>query len=405
VGKHLLIVSLIFAALTAGCSSTKAPVAAAEPAALPLNSFMRKWAVDIDPAANGIAQLYVREDLIFAYGNNGSVYVIQRDNGRMLHADPIPGGLTNLHPPVLYKDRIVYPQLNGLQIFDRKTGAFQRTVHLSLAIRSNAVGTPGELFFGADFPGGGRLINLDMTRDYYPVRWGLMFPDAAVSAAPAVLGDVVYSASEDGKVTAVAIDNRDPVWSFGFFETSGPVYGDLQVDESGLYVACNDSKLYCINRASGKVKWQYFAGVGLKATPAVTRELVLEAVPGVGLVALDKAPPVVDGSKGPQYDRTPRWTIATGTQFLAEDTHYIYIATVDQRIAAIDKKSGQAAFTSKENGFTAWGINHTDAVIFAATPENQVIAVQTVPVSGTIGEIVRADKSGLDAVALARASN
>jgi hypothetical protein len=113
---------------------------------------------------------------------------------------------------------------------------------------------------------------------------------------------------------------------------------------------------------------------------------------------------VVDG-KGPQFDRKPRWTVATGTQFLAEDSTYVYVATVDQRIAAIDKKTGSPAFTSKENGFTAMAINTKDGIVFAATPDNKVIAVQSVPVSGTIGEIVRADHSGLDAVILARASN
>lgn len=403
--KHLLIVSLVSAALTAGCGTKAAAPPPAVPAALPLNAFMRKWSVDLDPSAGGVAQIYLREDLIFAYANNGSSYVISRDKGRLLHVDAIPGGLRNLHPPVLFKDTIIYTQLNALQMYDRKTGSFVRTVRLPLAVRSNPFATKSELFFGADFPGGGRLINLDMTREFYPVRWGLMFPDVAVSAAPAVLNDVVYAAGENGLVAAVAVENREPAWSFGFFETAGPIYADLQIDDTGLYVASDDSKLYCINRVSGKVKWQYFAGVGLKATPAVTKDLVLESVPGVGLVALDKGPPVVDNAKGPQYDRQPRWIASDATQFLAEDSANVYVARNDQHIAALDKTTGKLAFASKEDGFAAWAVNTKDGTVFAATSDNRVIAVQIVPVSGTMGEIVRADSPNFDAMPLARASN
>jgi outer membrane protein assembly factor BamB len=277
-------------------------------------------------------------------------------------------------------------------------------VRLPLAVNSNPVGSGGELFFGAAYPGGGRLIDLDMTRDFFPVRWSLMFPNAAVSAAPAVLSEVVFCGAEDGRVAAVSVENREAAWSFGFFETAGPVYADLQIDDTGLYVASDDSKLYCINRTSGKVKWQYFAGVGLKAAPTVTKDLVFESVPDVGVVVLDKGPAVVD-TKGPQFDRQPRWIAHNATQFLAEDSAYVYVATIDQRIAAMDKTTGKPAFTSKENGFTACAINNKDGLVFAATSDNHVIAVRPVPVAGTIGEIVRANGSELDATQIARVSN
>ncbi len=405
-GKHLLIFSLFFAALTAGCGAkAPPPLVEAGPAALPLNTFMKKWTANVDANAGGILQVYVREDLIFAYAANGTSYVISRETGRLLHADPIPGGIATLHPPVLMKDIIIYTSLNALQIYDRRSGLFVRTAPLPFAVRSGAVGYKGELFLCADFAGGGRLVCLDITHEFVPVRWSLMFPSVSASSTPVVLSDVVYAAGEDGRVAAVSVENREPAWGFGFFQTNGPIYGDLQIDENGLYVASYDSKLYCLNRTTGKVKWQYFAGVGLKATPALTKDLVLESVPGVGLVALDKAAPVVEAGKGPQYDRQPRWIAADATQFLAEDNAYVYVARNDQSIAAIDKTTGTRAFVSKQNYFSAWAINNKDGIIFAGTADNRVMAIQSVGTSGTVGQIVRADSADQHGLQLAQAAN
>lgn len=387
-GKHLLIVPLFLAALTAGCAAKSPPVARSAPGPLPTNSFSGKWSTDIDPASGSVAQLYAREDLLFAYTTNGTSYVIARDSGRVLHVHSIAAGLANLHPPVLFKDMIIYTTVNSLEIYDRRSGDFQRTFHLPLAVRSGAAGFRGELFLGADFPGGGRLVCLDLTRDYVPTRWSLLFPGAAESAAPVVFNDVVYAAGEDGNVAAVSTENREPAWAFGFFQTGGPIYADLQVDDTGLYVASADSKLYCINRISGKVKWQYFAGTALKDAPAVTKDLVFQFVSGAGLVALEKGPPVVDDPKGPLYDRQPRWIAADATQFLAEDDHYVYVADADGSIAALNKTTGKPEFFTKRKDFVAFANNVKDNIAYAATADHRVVALQSNQTAGTIGEMV-----------------
>lgn len=406
-GKHLLILPIIFAALTAGCGGKGASVGEPEanPAPLTANSFMRKWTADIDAAAGGVAQIYVREDLLFAYAANGTSYVMNRATGRLLYVHAIPGGLMDLHPPLLFKDTIVYTSLNTLEIYGRKNGQFKRTVRLPLAVRSGAAGDKGDIYLGADYPGGGRVMKLDATHEYVPIVWGLMFPNAAISSAPVVFNDVVYAAGQDGRVAAVSAESRDPAWGFGFFETAGPIYADLAADESGVYVAGGDSKFYCLNRSTGKVKWQYFAGVGLKAAPALTNDLVLEYVDGTGLLALDKAPPVVNGKPSLQYDRQPRWIAPGATQFLASDKSYVYVALADKSIAAIDKTSGQIAFTSKRNDFVAWAANIKDGVVYAATSGNHIIAILPVTTPGAMGTIVRADPPAGRAEQLARVTN
>jgi outer membrane protein assembly factor BamB len=407
VGKHLLILPIIFAALTAGCGNKapSAPAPEASPAPLPANSFTQNWTAEVDSSAGAVVQIYLREDLLFAYTKNGQSYVINRQTGKLLHVDTIPGGIANVHPPLLTKDNIVYITLNTIEMFERARGSFIRTVRLPLAVRTGAVMDKGDIFLGANFPGGGRVVKLDATRQWVPIVWGLMFPNAPIDSAPAVFNDVVYAGASDGRVAAVSAESREAAWSFGFFETGGPIYADLQTDESGLYIASGDSKLYCLNRGSGKIKWQYFAGASLKAAPVLTSDLVYEFIDGTGLVALDKAPPVVEGKPSLQYDRQPRWIAPGATQILAADKSFTYAALADGSIAAIDKAAGKIAFTSKRNDFVAWCTNTKDGVVYAATSGNRVIAIVPVTTPGAVGTIVRADPPVQSIPQLARATN
>jgi hypothetical protein len=120
---------------------------------------------------------------------------------------------------------------------------------------------------------------------------------------------------------------------------------------------------------------------------------------------LDKAPPVLDGKPALQYDRQPRWVVAGATQFLASDKSFIYAAMTDGSIGAIDKATGQIAFTSKRSDFAAWCINTKDAVIYAATTGGRVIAVVPVSTAGIVGTMVQTDSPSLNSQLMARAAN
>ena len=44
-------------------------------------------------------------------------------------------------------------------------------------------------------------------------------------------------------------------------DSKGHPVTDLKADDFGVYVAATDTKLYCLDRATGKIKWQYFARI------------------------------------------------------------------------------------------------------------------------------------------------
>jgi hypothetical protein len=412
VSKHLLI--LMLAAVTSlglGCASK--PVQTIPTQALDAKSFSRQWATELqDGAAYPVTAIHLVDKYVFVYRQDGSSSVLDRTSGRLLQVDRPKGGAVRLHAPVVLKDRIVYPTTTHLEVFDvggryiphpiRPTDEVDKpfSQDLRFPIRSDAVGSGKLVFFGADFRFSGRAVAVDMTRAYVPDVWTLMTPGSFVSSGPALSKEAVFVASESGSVTAVSIDDRQPLWTLenGVFGTYGGVVANLMLDSSGLYVASTDTKLYCLMEKTGKVKWQFFAGESLRTPPALTKDLVYQLIPGRGLAAIDKVP----GPNANSESRSPRWLVADARQFLSEDANYTYVASPDNRIVALDKATGEARFRSKRSDFSSFAVNPgADGMIYVADTNARVMAVRPVLEAGAVGEVVMAPIA-MPSVAIAR---
>jgi outer membrane protein assembly factor BamB len=401
----------VVTSVAVGCTTKSVPPPQTE--ALGARSFARQWATDLaDGRANPITAIHLVDKFVFAYRQDGSSAVIDRTSGRLMQVDRPADGVNGLHAPVVLKDRIVYPTTTHLDVFEvggrhiphplRPTDESDKpfSQDLKFPIRSDAVGTGKMVYFGADFRASGRAVAADMTRAYVPEIWTLMTPGSFVSAAPALSKDTVFIASEKGSVTAVTMEDRQPVWSLpeGVFGTYGGVVANLMLDSTGLYVASTDSKLYCLNEKLGKVKWQFFAGAALRTPPALTKDAVYQYIEGRGLAAIDKNP----GPDANNASRSPRWLAPQARQFLAEDGSYVYIANAEKRILALDKATGEERFRSRRKDFSAFAASTAgDGLIYLADDNARVTAVHPILQAGSAGEVVM-DASPVQSVALAK---
>ena len=189
------------------------------------------------------------------------------------------------------------------------------------------------VYGGVDYKNGGRLAKIDLTLPYNNTRWELM-TGRGISATPVVYEAAIYAGGEDGNVYAVNED-RAGIWPLdgSFFATNGPIMAGLKVDDFGVYVASMDSKLYCLDRETGKLKWRFYSGHPLDKSPQVTADSVYESIPEVGVAAIDKTTgdPV----------RTARWIVKGAQRFLGEDSQYAYLRGGDNSILGVDKATGQ----------------------------------------------------------------
>lgn len=370
-------------ALAAGGCAPKAKEAGG-PAIGPVdpNNFVIAWKAPIDLKNDAITELHLRDSNLYAYTRNDVVYSLSRGGGGIQYMAPVKASGGVLRPPVELKDRIVFPTATTMEIY-RPTGTLDRRFPLDYSTRSPANGLENTLYVGLDYPRGGRIAAIDVSRAYANNR-GELLTRGGVSAMPAIHQNVVYIGGEDGRVYAVTNDLK-AVWPLegGVFVTSGRIVGDVKADDSGVYVASTDSKLYALDRGTGKILWQYYGGKPLTSSPHVTANTVYINVPDRGLVAIEKG-------KG-DFNRKAKWVSKDARKFLAEDDTRTYLSTRDGKIQAVDRQTGKVLFVSKGPGYDVFVSNPKDNIIYAARKGGTVVAIKPVLEPGVVGEQARND--------------
>jgi outer membrane protein assembly factor BamB len=393
--------SLIFVCLS--CSnSPNEPQAqqqkkAGEILEIPSGNFTANWRAEL---ALGQAQpkaVYVNDDKVLVYTSDNKCVWVNRASGHIVSIVQAARPTDLLYAPFTLADRVVFPSTSALSVFDRN-GKLMHRIPLRYGASSSAVGEGQTVYLGEDHPNGGRVAAMDTGPHPYDVTplWELM-TRGQVSAAPALYQGLVFAGSRDGGVYALRGENRDNLWpglEAGYFKTDAEILADLQVDKDGVYVSSMDSKLYCLDINTGRVRWTYYAGKPLRqdSSPVPTTNFVYLYVPQVGLAAIDKG--------GKVETRPPKWVFSRGRQFLSSDEKYAYVRAEDNSIVAVDKQTGQPRFTSRRTDFRFFATNSNakDSSIFACTPSGMLYSVRAVLKPGTVGEWVSAP-SALDAVA------
>jgi hypothetical protein len=410
-------------ALLGGCSAPGPAHYVSNPIGeLPLGSFGRAWLADL-PVASGdeLSRMVVDGDTLYVFSKNAGVVSINRTAGTINFLAHINSPSPRLLNPVALADRLVFPTAVSLEVYD-KTGHFLRSVLLHVPLRSGAAGVGDVIYFGADDPDGGRLVAEDLSRSFSTVRWELLTPGGSITGAPAVFAGNIYVGTEAGTVYAVNSD-RASVWNTdkSIFTVGDRIVADLKTDAPGtkaddanLYIACMDTKLYAVSALTGKLHWQYYAGVPLSSPPVICADMVYQEIPGEGVAAIDKT--------DPRFNRLPRWTYHPATRFLSQDDTYAYLLeprTVDAGkkfpfgrktrminvIVAVDKKTGRLAFESNHTDFAIFGTNNTDSLIYAGYSPGEVLAIKPVLKAGQVGEMVMAKPGAEPTVVLADAAS
>jgi outer membrane protein assembly factor BamB len=352
------------------------------PETLPAEGFIESWRNPLALKNDDLARLYLVGDSVYAYSGKNTVYVLDAKGGDLKHVDPLGGTPGEVRRPLPLADRVIYPLRSSLAVFTSMGRELGR-LDLEHSIRSPVAGSGQFVYCGLDYTQGGRLAKIDLAKQYANIVWEV-YTGAGVSAAPVIYQETIYAGTEEGNVIALN-NSRDAVWGLpnGMFKTEGPIVADLAADDYGLYVASTDTKLYVLDRGSGKIRWRYFAGSPLTTSPVPMKDLVYQYVKGTGLVAIDK--------NNGEFDRKPRWVAKNATEFLAEDDQNAYVRGSDNRIIAIDKKTGDQKFRSRRKDLALFAMNTTDSIIYAGTKDGLVLAIKPVLTPGTVGTVVKAD--------------
>jgi outer membrane protein assembly factor BamB len=403
-----LLAGLVLGASIAGCQTVKKQV---EIVPAPPQSFVRQWTATVPLKDDQLQAIYVRGDSLYAYSKKNQVFVFSAAGGKLLYADQVAPAIGTLRPPVLLPEgKAAFPTGDTLEIFD-KAGKRLQSVKLPRPTHSPGVALVNTMYIGVDSETGGRLASLDLTMSAptnpgatpgaAPGATGAEKPNVdvpphtrldinkwerltvgGIEAAPVVYQGVAYAGTTQGKVFAIN-EQGAGIWSLpdgsNFFKADGPIHADLKADDVGVYAASEDGKLYCIDRGSGRIKWAYYGGAPLSASPVPTASGVYQYVPEQGLVCIDKLSHGVAKAK---------WINERAVRYLSEDDKYVYAQQNDGYLIALDKTNGYRVFRSQRKDFTLFSPNIKDKTIYAATADGQIYSIAPVLHPGTVGELV-----------------
>lgn len=379
--KTLLTVAIAAASMLVGCQSKNT-----EPAGvvseLGVNTLRMQWSRQLDMKGEP-RDLYVRGDSLFVYSNDNELYRINRQSGDVMFISDVAPKGAKVGAPAIVGELLAIPTDTRIRLIDGR-GFHDRDIELGSPIRSGIVADASGIYCGIDAgTQGGRIAAVDLDRPFSPFRWQLV-TGGTVIATPALQQGNLYAASSDGHVYAVDPD-RGSLWVGigGTFKTDGPVRADVKADAKGIYVASADSKLYCLDPASGKILWQHFAGAPLFDSPAVTESSVYVRVRDRGVSRISKS--------STEFNRRAQWTVSDTVGFLAESADMVFLRGRNDQIVGVDKETGAVRVKSELKGLSAFAVNETDGLIYAATDGGKVFAAVPVTRPGEVGEIVMLD--------------
>lgn len=336
-------------------------------------TFAKRGEAKLDPPSPLAALDFVGDTLLGKTDRNAVYSLSGGLDLRYIQQVAAPG--VYVHKPLLYANQVVYPTPTELQVLDGR-GATKQRITLPHPLTSDVSVDPrGLLLAGTAAPTGGRVTVIDPRNTKKPVKEDTLI--GPVLSSPAAFQGVVYAANEEGKVYAIG-DERRSTWPIvgGAFKADRSVLANLVVDDYAVYVASTDSKLYALDRTTGRIKWRYMSETALGDAPFVTADHVYQVVPTVGVVSLAKTLP--EAQERPY--REPQWTAQGMTRVLGVDDKFLYGVVGRGTVAAVDLTTGETRFQVSGNfDFYAMG---PDKTIYAAEKGGRVLSFARAPYTG-----------------------
>lgn len=222
---------------------------------------------------------------------------------------------------------VLVAHAEGAYVYARDTGAVLAEIPELWTAGSGAVGDARSFYVGS-IDGHIYAVRWYDPIHRKPIRTWKLLGGGPVTSTPVLIDNVLYFASQNGRVYACTADwNKDLQWPP--FATEAAIVADLYVDESGVYVASLDRSLYRLDVTTGALLWRHRFPHPLRDAPIVSQRTVYQYCRGAGLYAID-----VDTHE-------LLWTQPSATAFVSRRAERTCVLLEDDRIAVLDSTSGK----------------------------------------------------------------
>ena len=218
--------------------------------------------------ANNSPPLITKKWVISGNSIDG-VKAYNKKNGQLVWSFPILGGISK--PLLLNKNSIYFGGKDGFfYSLNMETGSLKWKYYTSSELAGRPFIYKDKIYFLTQSQ---KLYALD-TEGQLLWLYSHFIPSNSFiirgNSSPIVIGDIVYSAFQDGSVKALKRNNADLVWKVKL--SSQPIISALKRNKKCLFAPVFNSYLYCLNPLNGKVIWKIKGGsaVQMDEDPART---------------------------------------------------------------------------------------------------------------------------------------
>lgn len=229
----------------------------------------------IDPARDTIQYVRVDEDNVYMQTRSGLVTAFDAETGRRLWSSLLTAtGVVSL-PISTNESELLMPSGLRLIAVDKFTGELRWELELPGQPSTSPAVSKNQVYIGM-VDGSIYAYDLKKIRELYSENrlptWSnvaLLWRFAAakaVTSTPIIRDNSVTFSSLNGSVISVEAVERGLIFEF---ETDGEIRTQIGHGGDSIYVASEDSRLFCLNAENGVRRWAFTAGIPIRQQPRV----------------------------------------------------------------------------------------------------------------------------------------
>lgn len=173
----------------------------------------------------------------------------------------------------------------------------------------------------------------------------------------------VVFGTASGRVTCMDPSKAILLWKF---DASDAIVGSLKLDESNVFFASKDTKVYKLNIDNGIYVWKYQTGAVLDTAPVAAKKMVYQYVNSRGLAAINK-----DTGK-------LAWEMPKALGLLTEIGDNAYVLTNDEKLVIMNNIKSEQAASLNFQGVTEFTSNVTDSKMYIADKQGRLACIQPI---------------------------
>lgn len=314
-------------------------------------------------AGERLERLYVQDSYLIVLTNRNYLFCRNRQDGQERFQMQLAEERLPMVEP-LFLDNLLYFLFGSrLVVVDPASGVVVRKQQIGEAASGRGVclAKNDRFVYVAGVDQRLHVYQIQEDGDYVELFTATADDDSTITSVLAT-DQQVFFATVGGAVVSMKADEPTKLWQYN---CSGSIRAALVLDGEAVYAAGEDTKLYKIHAATGRLMWSmpFFAGQKILQSPTVGRRLVYLNAGRNGFYGISK-------DSGQEV-----WNVPDGHQLLCESQDRAYVLAQPGLIVVMNNTTGRPMFSVNAAAVRLGAVNRMDPQIYLADEQGRMACV------------------------------